>query len=188
MWEKVASPDVPQELGPCRLLQVSAGLNSVWALTKDGQVHTWKRFLRHAKKSLQFSHVYLRYWPSVRSRCSVKRLNFRASRIGPSACSGSQSEHRFGFVLRAGVVNHIIGTLLSINDGGSETSASQKLCVRRFEIFRDYFNSSSPQSGEIRWSRRESQRGRVNLPPCRTRLKSTLNLVISRRSCARKTK
>ena len=50
MWEKVASPDVPQELGPCRLLQVSAGLNSVWALTKDGQVHTWKRFLRHAKK------------------------------------------------------------------------------------------------------------------------------------------
>lgn len=37
-WESVASPDVPQELGPCRLLQVSAGLNSVWALTKDGQV------------------------------------------------------------------------------------------------------------------------------------------------------
>ena len=37
-WETVAPPDLPQELGPCRLLQVSAGLNSVWALTKDGQV------------------------------------------------------------------------------------------------------------------------------------------------------
>jgi len=40
MWKEVASPDIPQELGPCRLLQVSAGLNSVWALTKDGQVIT----------------------------------------------------------------------------------------------------------------------------------------------------
>ena len=139
MWEKVASPDVPQELGPCRLLQVSAGLNSVWALTKDGQVHTWKRFLRHAKKSLQFSHVYLRYWPSVRSRCSVKRLNFRASRIGPSACSGSQSEHRFGFVLRAGVVNHIIGTLLSINDGGSENVRLSKAVYASFWNFSRLF-------------------------------------------------
>ena len=138
-WEKVASPDVPQELGPCRLLQVSAGLNSVWALTKDGQVHTWKRFLRHAKKSLQFSHVYLRYWPSVGSRCSVKRLNFRASRIGPSACSGSQSEHRFGFVLRAGVVNHIIGTLLSINDGGSENVRLSKAVYASFWNFSRLF-------------------------------------------------
>lgn len=37
-WEEVASPDIPQELGPCQLLQVSAGMNSAWALTKDGQV------------------------------------------------------------------------------------------------------------------------------------------------------
>ncbi len=37
-WEKVASPVASPEVGPCQLLQVSAGLNSVWALTKDGQV------------------------------------------------------------------------------------------------------------------------------------------------------
>lgn len=37
-WEVVSPPHMPKELGACRLLQVSAGLNSVWALTKDGQV------------------------------------------------------------------------------------------------------------------------------------------------------
>ncbi|XP_074638903.1 tectonin beta-propeller repeat-containing protein 1-like isoform X3 [Acropora palmata] len=34
-WEVVSAPHMSRELG---LLQVSAGLNSVWALTKDGQV------------------------------------------------------------------------------------------------------------------------------------------------------
>lgn len=37
-WQKVASPDAAPELEPCRLLQVSAGLSCLWALTKDGQV------------------------------------------------------------------------------------------------------------------------------------------------------
>lgn len=42
-WEKVTPPE--EEPEPSRLLQVSAGQNSVWALTKHGQVITKVQFL-----------------------------------------------------------------------------------------------------------------------------------------------
>lgn len=44
-WEVVSAPHMSRELG---LLQVSAGLNSVWALTKDGQViHNYGRAITY---------------------------------------------------------------------------------------------------------------------------------------------
>ena len=50
-WENVASPIASPEVGPCQLLQVSAGSNSVWALTKDGQVSYWPQVYSKTEQS-----------------------------------------------------------------------------------------------------------------------------------------